>query len=145
MRRQCLELRRSGLTYEEIGSRLGITRQGAHKHVKRALEQLAATTAEDASALRTLELLRLDRYLAGLDTSATNGDVGAVHAALKLAERRAKLLGLDAPTKQELTGKDGGPLATETTVKPDLSKLTDEELDTMLRLLAKAKGETVET
>ncbi|MEW6270097.1 MAG: sigma factor-like helix-turn-helix DNA-binding protein, partial [Thermodesulfobacteriota bacterium] len=48
LRRQCVELRRSGLTYEEIGKQVGITPQGAHKHVKRALEALASKTAEDA-------------------------------------------------------------------------------------------------
>lgn len=35
-------------------------------------------------------------------------------------DRRCKLLGLDAPTKNELTGRDGGPIV--------LTELTDEQL-----------------
>jgi hypothetical protein len=37
-------------------------------------------------------------------------------------DRRCKLLGLDAPSRSELSGKDGGPIETK-----DVSELSDEE------------------
>ena len=39
----------------------------------------------------------------------------AVGALVRIAERRARLLGLDAPRKTELTGADGEPLVPVTT------------------------------
>ncbi len=40
-------------------------------------------------------------------------------------DRRIKLLGLDAPVRREISGKDGGPIETTTL---DISTLTDEQL-----------------
>ena len=40
-------------------------------------------------------------------------------------DRRIKLLGLDAPVRKEVTGKDGGPIETTSL---DLSTLTDDQL-----------------
>ncbi len=45
-----------------------------------------------------------------IHTENRNGDPRALDGILKCIERRCKLLGLDAPQKQEHTGKDGGPL-----------------------------------
>ena len=60
---------------------------------------LKATLQEPADELRTLELERLDRLLLGVWGQAAKGNQGAVDRALKIMERRARLLGLDAPTK----------------------------------------------
>ena len=43
-------------------------------------------------------------------------------------EQRCKISALYAPTKSELTGKDGGPIETKDVTKPDLSKLSLDEL-----------------
>jgi hypothetical protein len=42
------------------------------------------------------------------------------------------------PSTTELTGKDGGPLRVEDVTAPDLSKLSDAELETLEAMLAKA-------
>jgi hypothetical protein len=49
----------------------------------------------------------------------------------------AKITGL-LRDRMEVSGPDGGPMRTETVVKPDLSKLTDEELDRLETILTKA-------
>lgn len=59
-------------------------------------------------------------------------------------DRRCKLLGLDAPTKSELTGKDGGPIQTEATTKPDLSKLGIDELLQLRQIMTKATDGTTD-
>jgi hypothetical protein len=41
-------------------------------------------------------------------------DARAAEVMAKLEERRAKLIGLDAPEKRELTGAEGGPIAVAT-------------------------------
>jgi len=43
-------------------------------------------------------------------TETRAGDPRFLAEINKLIERECKLLGLDAPTKQEYTGKDGGPI-----------------------------------
>jgi hypothetical protein len=55
-------------------------------------------------------------------------------------EKRCKLLGLDAPAKQEVTGKDGGPIQTEQ--RQDLSRLSLDELIQLRAIVAKTDEDT---
>ena len=105
------ELRLAGKSFRTIARELNCTPSGAHGAVSRALDRTLLSTTEHAAHLRDIELARLDAMLAGLWDRATTGDVPSVVAALRIGERRARLLGLDAPERRELTGPDGGPLS----------------------------------
>lgn len=107
-----LELRRRGHSLREIGATLGVSRQTAHRHLVKALDQLAAEQRDIAATVRDLELDRLDELLVGVWPAATSGDVSAINAALRIGERRAKLLGLDQPNRIEASGPGGEPLKT---------------------------------
>lgn len=97
--RQALELRKSGITYEAIAAQLGYrTAAGAHKAVSTALKR---TLQEPADDVRKIELERLDALLEDLWKKKDRPFV--VDRILRVMERRAKLLGLDAPTKTDLT------------------------------------------
>jgi hypothetical protein len=74
----------------------------------RVMRQRRTKVNESADALRDLQDERLNRLLAGLWNQAAQGDVSAVDRVLKIMERQARLHGLDAPTKTEVTGADGG-------------------------------------
>lgn len=125
---EAARLRTRGLTYRQIAAELNMAGPGkAHEAVRRVL---AETTQEAADDLRMVELERLDlMYQAALKVLETehltishgrviyrddNGlplaDDGPVLVAidrmLKIQERRAKLLGLDAPTKANVTVSD---------------------------------------
>jgi hypothetical protein len=106
-KRQAIAMRRTGATFEDIGRALGISTQAAHKAVKRALAELAAMTMDEAASLRALELDRLDRMQAAIWRNVTSGNLSAVDRALRIMERRAKLLGLDAPAKVASTNPEG--------------------------------------
>jgi DNA-binding CsgD family transcriptional regulator len=106
---EALNLRKSGATYDQIGKTLGITTQGAYKAIIRSLQRLNEKNTEGTEELRRLEVERLDRMLAAIWGQVLNGNQGAIDRALRIGERRAKLLGLDAPTKTDLT-TDGKPL-----------------------------------
>ena len=64
---------------------------------------------ERAEEVRDLELQRLDEMTAGLWPQIQAGSPPAVTAAIRVSERRARLLGLDEPvaTRTELTGSLG--------------------------------------
>lgn len=106
---QALGLRKNGATYDQIANMLGYASRGsAYRAVQRLLK---AHEVEEVDELRKLEDGRLDDMLVGIYKIAKAGDLGAIDRILRIAERRAKLWGLDMPVKQEVTGKGGGPIA----------------------------------
>ena len=68
-------------------------------------------------------------------TEVLNGDPRYLATVLDCQQRRAKLLGLDAPAKVEASGPGGGPIPLG---HLDLSRLSTEELATMAELVMKA-------
>lgn len=107
---KALELRKAGVTYVRIAEALGYANpMGAWKAVNAALKK---TLQEPSDDLRKIEVERLDAMLFALYPSAMKGMQGAVDRVLKIMERRAKLLGLDAPVKADVTS--GGEKITVT-------------------------------
>ena len=101
---EATRLRLAGATYQQIADKLGYHYKGtAYRAVMRCLKE---TKREPAEPLKTLELERMDRMLLGLWDKATHGDARAVDAVLRIMKRRAEMLGLDAPIKNEITVKD---------------------------------------
>ena len=101
---RALDLRKAGLSYRQIGEEMGVSYNTAFRDVRQALEALLEVEHDKADEVRRIELQRLDELWRGLWPDATDGDPAAVRAALSLMERRAKLLGLDAPAKTEHSG-----------------------------------------
>jgi len=107
---QALDLRRAGHSYAAIGRKLNLSKSRAHILVQLGLEQARSQITASADELKVEELARLDGMLAKLYPMAAKGDVQAADRVLKIGERRAKLLGLDAPTRTALEGGgDGAP------------------------------------
>lgn len=101
-----VELRLSGLTYTEIAEQVGCSRALAHNYVMGAMTQARGAVAEAAEAALRLELDRLDALHAAIWPDALAGGLAAIDRAIKIMERRAKLLGLDAKeTRQPTDGK----------------------------------------
>ena len=73
------------------------------------LADLREAAVGEATEVRALELGRLDAMLEGLWSRVREGSPPAVSAAVRVSERRSRLLGLDAPiaTRSELTGSLG--------------------------------------
>jgi DNA-binding CsgD family transcriptional regulator len=107
--KDALALRCEGLTFDEIGARLGFTRQRAHQLVKDALAAVAAERKDLAENQLAFELAQIDSVIRGMAAASAGGDAKAGMTILKAMERRAKLLGLDAPTKTDVTS-GGEPL-----------------------------------
>ena len=98
---EALRHRLKGHSFDAIGKMMGVSGPRAHAIVTEALKRVVQEPAEE---IRRMEAMRLDEILTGSYDSAVSGDSIAVGSVLKISERRAKLLGLDAATKQETTG-----------------------------------------
>jgi hypothetical protein len=98
---EALQLRKAGATYQQIADTLGYSSiSGAEKAVKTAL---AGMIHEPAAELIILERSRLDALLMAVWGQAVKGNQGAIDRALRIMERRARLLGLDAPVRTDVT------------------------------------------
>ena len=106
---KALELRMEGMKFDDIANELGYnSKQAAFDAVSRELQ---AITREPAEEVLRLDLERLDRMWGIHYLNAQAGDAIALSSCMRIMERRARLLGLDAPSKNEVTGKDGSPIA----------------------------------
>lgn len=138
---EAARLRSRGLSYRQIASELGyFDGSGARKAVQRAL---AAIRAEGAEEVRQLQLQQLDylttkalEVLERHHVTVSNGrlikvddqpleDDGpvlqAIDRLLKIQERRAKLLGLDAPTQHQVVTLDA--------IEAEIARLTAQFAD----------------
>ena len=96
---KAFELRKGGASYRQIGRALGVSEKTAHGDVITRLRELARIEEHVAADVRQLEVERLDALLMGHWGAATSGDERASRVVLSVLERRARLLGLDAPAK----------------------------------------------
>lgn len=114
---KALELRMEGKTFEAIAEEVGYAgKQGAYDAVRRSLREIVREPAEE---LIRLDLERLDAMWGIHYLNAQAGDPQALASCMRIMERRAKLLGLDAPTKVAETDPDGN----EKVAQPTLIKL----------------------
>jgi hypothetical protein len=90
-----IELRRAGATWQRIAEQTGFAGpSGAFQAYQRAAKRFVRPNLEE---LRDIELDRLDRLQMGVWAKALNGDIRALDSVLRIIDRRARLLGLDAP------------------------------------------------
>lgn len=101
-RRRAWELRLAGLTQQQIGAKLGISQSVVCRMLARARADATAATHEVAATATTEQVARLDRMLTALWEKVRAGNERAIDAVLRIEERRAKLLGLDAAVRKEV-------------------------------------------
>lgn len=92
-----LDLRRAGFTYREIADTLTISVGAAHAYVKTGMMRAIEECKESGSLVRAQELDRIDRMQRAVWKQAIEGDMQAIATVLRLMERRAALLNIDAP------------------------------------------------
>jgi hypothetical protein len=129
-RKQAIDMRMAGASYQQIADDLGYTTRGAAcQDVTRALETAVVEQARSVEAYREEELQRLDLLLTEAwavlqrqHVTVSHGRIvrdemdqpilddgptlSAIDRILKIQERRAKFLGLDAPQRHEVVSID---------------------------------------
>ena len=110
--REIVEWRIEGLTWRQIAERVGMSPAGTLKAYNRAMVKTLKPATDE---LRELELDRLDTLQQTYWQPAVAGNMRAADFILKVIDKRAKLLGLDAPTKiqAEVVTYDGSDLDRE--------------------------------
>ena len=107
-----IELRHEGYVWREIAVMVDMSVAGVAKAYKRALTRHPHATIDEH---RELELDRLDNLQRTYWQPAVNGNLRAADYVLRVIDKRAKLLGLDAPLKvqAEVVTYDGSDLDRE--------------------------------
>jgi hypothetical protein len=106
----------AGRTYREIREKYKVSLATIHKDVKAILSRLENEQIAIAADARRLDLARIDVAIAGIFPMVKTGQVGYIDRWVKLLERRAKMLGYDAPAELALKRMD------------DVEEMSDEEL-----------------
>lgn len=103
---KAMQLRVRGFTFPEMANELDVSVGTAYNDYKAAMKRLIDETRESADQVRSVEITRLDRMIRSLELAAFGppdadapfcADPKAIEVLLKVSDRRAKLLGLDAP------------------------------------------------
>ena len=115
-----------------------ISYQGVGKAVSKALLRGPTQGAEE---LRSLDLARSEELLARLRPAILDASPAAIQAATKLLDHISKIAGYAAPSKLELTGKDGRPvMEQDEEFKLMASRLDENDQLAFLALMNKARG-----
>lgn len=98
------QMRREGVPWWDIAEELGITEQVAARLVSDRIAAAAELVDQgQRRTLLTMELDRLDQLQRAVWADAIGGDTRAVETALKIIDKRARLLGLENATGQTVT------------------------------------------
>jgi hypothetical protein len=108
-RAKAIAMRIAGADWQTIANTLDYSgRAAAHKDVTRALEANRKREAEAVETLRQWTVMRYDRLQAAFWPKALKGDVKAAEVVLKCLAGRAKIEGVEAPTRVNIEAQKLG-------------------------------------
>lgn len=155
--RQVLSLYIRGVNFIQIGRQLQIDESTARKAFNRLVKRLPKADVELLRKLETERIAdmrqRLWSEMAGRPdpadpTKTIRPDPGTVRelidSAIKVGRHEAAIFGMDAPNKSEMVGTIGVQTLTPEELDIQLARLTAEEQDLFMMLLAKMQGRWVE-
>jgi AcrR family transcriptional regulator len=98
---QCYRLRLTGMTVRDIAAKVGLSVGTVHNRIHSEINDRVTPLADE---LLAIELDRLDRWLVRLDAQIESGFAVArnVEVAIRVSERRSRLLGLDSPVRSRV-------------------------------------------
>jgi len=122
-------MRLSGFRRQDlIAKELRVSKATIHRDFKVLDEMYQERAAADIATAKGIDLERVDDLILAIWVRAKAGSLPAIEEGRQLLATRAKLLGLDAPKRQWVSGPDDGPIPIQEE-SLDLSKLSDEELE----------------
>lgn len=127
-RLQALELRKAGASYPQIAKQMNLsTPMVAWRYVQAALKDIIPEETKNEARRVMLEAIDADlARLNNLQPKTISDMVKIVTARDRLRDSKARILGVHAPTRTELTGKDGAALSLTLS---DIQGMSDEQLE----------------
>lgn len=102
---EIFRLRLSGLSTDMIARQLGESASLINAVIRTEIKRINSECTEAAQEVQSMELIRLDQMMQVHMTHALAGDIEASMMVLRIMERRAKYLGIDAAGKLEIKGE----------------------------------------
>jgi hypothetical protein len=130
---EILQMRLQGWSLQAIGDAQNPPLSSVRVHVI-IRDALSRTLTEPLEQARVLEVARLNEMLTGVYEKAAGGDLLAISSALSILQRRAKLIGLDAPA---IPG--GGGNVPSMDEKPEDKPLDDVKHEKFAQEIAKGR------
>jgi len=115
---KALDLRLAGAGYRAIGKELKVSHVQAFRDVDASLKEIGDLQAEKAERLREIELARLDRATLAIWNRVRSGDDAAIRSMCAIMDRRAKLCGLDKPSRVSFEDPNGAPIVPAVLILP---------------------------
>ena len=106
---KAMQLRLRGKSYPMIARELKLSVSQAYQDVMHEVRKRSEELKENAEEVRSMEVERLDVIMDKLWDRIEGGSLDHIEVYFKVAHRRAKLLGLDAAGKSEVTINDNRP------------------------------------
>ncbi len=122
-----VRLSNEGHSIRSIATRVSKSTTTVWSALQAEFERVRPQT-EELEALRNVQRGQIHRQLQAWIPRSLKGDHHAALSVVRFLDRAAKLDGLDAPTKAEHTGKDGGPIMTV-----DIDTLSEQQLEAFAR------------
>lgn len=116
-RDRILELRKQGLTYAAISKEVGVSYDTVSNTISQAMIALSTRTLANAEDLRREDYQKLSLMLEAIWDRVLSGELGAIDRAIRILERRARLMGLDMQQQNAIF------------MALNLERLTDEQLE----------------
>lgn len=101
-RNQVLQYIKARLSYRQIAEKVGVSRTQVERDVKAVVQQWHDENMKDIAKQIAIDCGAIDDALLGITTRYRQGDDAAIQSLTKLLERRAKMMGYDAPTRQSV-------------------------------------------
>jgi len=104
-----LEGRMNGRSPQDIAAEMEASLDYVSSLLSSAIDKVGSY--DDWRSERIIDLMRIDTLIEAYMPYALNGEHKAADQVRALIERRAKMLGLDAPKALEVSGRDGDSIA----------------------------------
>lgn len=96
---------KKGLSYRRIAEKYGVSHQQVANAIRAYLKDLRIIGLQSVIEYRQVQIERIQTAYNALWPNILRGKVDAINTMIRLMEREAKLLGLDAPTKVDITAR----------------------------------------
>lgn len=100
-----LEDYKHGLNYRRIGEKYGVSHQTVAEEIREYLKELRSIGIRSVIEYRQVQMERIQAAYNALWPNVVAGRIDAINTMIRLMDREARLLGLDAPQKVDITAR----------------------------------------